>query len=126
MSPQRESGPMTQATIVDSHCHLDFPDFDAERPDLQGLELESRHARHPTALFQPMEKKFAAVATGYSLAALAKKYIALQGTQLALDPVTALFPRIPFGGKSAFPKQLLPVAAGAGPSSQGVGAVPGR
>ena len=22
---------MTQATIVDSHCHLDFPDFDAER-----------------------------------------------------------------------------------------------
>ncbi len=23
---------MTQATIVDSHCHLDFPDFDAERP----------------------------------------------------------------------------------------------
>lgn len=32
MSPQRESGPMTQATIVDSHCHLDFPDFDAERP----------------------------------------------------------------------------------------------
>ncbi|PUB12478.1 TatD family hydrolase [Yoonia sediminilitoris] len=23
---------MNQATIVDSHCHLDFPDFDAERP----------------------------------------------------------------------------------------------
>ena len=25
---------MTQATIVDSHCHLDFPDFDGERDDL--------------------------------------------------------------------------------------------
>lgn len=23
---------MPQATLVDSHCHLDFPDFDAERP----------------------------------------------------------------------------------------------
>ena len=25
---------MGQATIVDSHCHLDFPDFDAERPEV--------------------------------------------------------------------------------------------
>jgi len=25
---------MTQPLIVDSHCHLDFPDFDAERPDV--------------------------------------------------------------------------------------------
>jgi TatD DNase family protein len=25
---------MTQPTIVDSHCHLDFPDFDAERDDV--------------------------------------------------------------------------------------------
>ena len=25
---------MTHATIVDSHCHLDFPDFDAERDDV--------------------------------------------------------------------------------------------
>ena len=25
---------MTIATIVDSHCHLDFPDFDAERDDI--------------------------------------------------------------------------------------------
>lgn len=25
---------MTKATIVDSHCHLDFPDFDAERDDI--------------------------------------------------------------------------------------------
>ena len=25
---------MTQATIVDSHCHLDFADFDAERDDV--------------------------------------------------------------------------------------------
>ena len=25
---------MTQPTLVDSHCHLDFPDFDAERGDV--------------------------------------------------------------------------------------------
>tara|TARA_R110002051_G_scaffold264959_4_gene324920 strand:- start:7314 stop:8102 length:789 start_codon:yes stop_codon:yes gene_type:complete len=25
---------MRQPTIVDSHCHLDFPDFDAERPEV--------------------------------------------------------------------------------------------
>ena len=25
---------MTEATIVDSHCHLDFPDFDAERDEI--------------------------------------------------------------------------------------------
>ena len=31
MSPLPESREMTQATIVDSHCHLDFPDFADER-----------------------------------------------------------------------------------------------
>ncbi len=41
MSPQRESGPMTQATIVDSHCHLDFPDFDAERPAVVQRALDA-------------------------------------------------------------------------------------
>ena len=25
---------MTLPILVDSHCHLDFPDFDAERPDV--------------------------------------------------------------------------------------------
>jgi len=25
---------MTQPTIVDSHCHLDFPDFEGEIPNL--------------------------------------------------------------------------------------------
>lgn len=30
-----------QATIVDSHCHLDFPDFDAERPDVIARALDA-------------------------------------------------------------------------------------
>ena len=25
---------MTQARLVDSHCHLDFPDFEGELPDV--------------------------------------------------------------------------------------------
>ena len=29
------------ATIVDSHCHLDFPDFDAERPDVIARALDA-------------------------------------------------------------------------------------
>jgi TatD DNase family protein len=32
---------MTQPTIVDSHCHLDFPDFDAERPDIIQRALDA-------------------------------------------------------------------------------------
>jgi len=32
---------MGQATIVDSHCHLDFPDFDAERPEIIARALEA-------------------------------------------------------------------------------------
>ena len=39
MSPPPESRVMTQATIVDSHCHLDFPDFDAERDDVVARAL---------------------------------------------------------------------------------------
>lgn len=30
-----------QPTIVDSHCHLDFPDFDAERPDVIARAVEA-------------------------------------------------------------------------------------
>lgn len=48
MSPQPESGPMTQATIVDSHCHLDFPDFDAERPAVIQRALDAGVARMVT------------------------------------------------------------------------------
>jgi len=32
---------MGQALIVDSHCHLDFPDFDDERPDVIARALEA-------------------------------------------------------------------------------------
>lgn len=32
---------MGQATIVDSHCHLDFPDFDEERPEIIARAIEA-------------------------------------------------------------------------------------
>ena len=32
---------MTLPRIVDSHCHLDFPDFDAERPDVVQRALDA-------------------------------------------------------------------------------------
>ena len=32
---------MGQATIVDSHCHLDFPDFNAERPEIIARAIEA-------------------------------------------------------------------------------------
>ena len=30
-----------QATIVDSHCHLDFPDFDSERPEVIARAIDA-------------------------------------------------------------------------------------
>lgn len=35
-------------TITDSHCHLDFPDFDAERPDIIARALEAGVSRMVT------------------------------------------------------------------------------
>ncbi len=32
---------MGHATLVDSHCHLDFPDFDAERPEIIARALDA-------------------------------------------------------------------------------------
>jgi TatD DNase family protein len=39
---------MTQPTIVDSHCHLDFPDFDGERDDLIARALDAGVTRMVT------------------------------------------------------------------------------
>lgn len=39
---------MTQATIVDSHCHLDFPDFDGERDDLIARAIDAGVTRMVT------------------------------------------------------------------------------
>ncbi len=41
MSPQRKGGPVTNPKIVDSHCHLDFPDFDDERPAIIQRALDA-------------------------------------------------------------------------------------
>ncbi len=48
MSPRPESSVMTEATIVDSHCHLDFPDFDAERADVVNRAVAAGVARMVT------------------------------------------------------------------------------
>lgn len=39
---------MTQPTIVDSHCHLDFADFDAERDDVVARALDAGVTRMVT------------------------------------------------------------------------------
>jgi len=39
---------MTLPTLVDSHCHLDFPDFDAERPDVIARAVAAGVARMVT------------------------------------------------------------------------------
>lgn len=39
---------MTQSSITDSHCHLDFPDFDAERDDIVARALAAGVTRMVT------------------------------------------------------------------------------
>lgn len=39
---------MEHATLVDSHCHLDFPDFDTERPDIIQRALDAGISRMVT------------------------------------------------------------------------------
>ena len=39
---------MTQSPITDSHCHLDFPDFDAERDDIVARALAAGVTRMVT------------------------------------------------------------------------------
>ncbi|MEL6573588.1 MAG: TatD family hydrolase [Pseudomonadota bacterium] len=39
---------MTHPTLVDSHCHLDFPDFDAERPEVVQRALDAGVVRMVT------------------------------------------------------------------------------
>jgi TatD DNase family protein len=57
---------MTQATIVDSHCHLDFPDFDGERDDLIARALDAGVTRMVTICTRlRLEPRVRAIAEAY-------------------------------------------------------------
>jgi len=65
-SPPPESSVMTQATIVDSHCHLDFPDFDAERDAVIARALDAGVARMVTICTRlRLEPQVRAIAEAY-------------------------------------------------------------
>ncbi|MEM9787438.1 MAG: TatD family hydrolase [Pseudomonadota bacterium] len=57
---------MTQATIVDSHCHLDFSDFDAERPAIIARAMEAGVERMVTICTKlRLEPQVRAIAEAY-------------------------------------------------------------
>jgi len=57
---------MTQATIVDSHCHLDFPDFDGERDDLIARAIDAGVTRMVTICTRlRLEPQVRAIAEAY-------------------------------------------------------------
>ena len=58
---------MTQATIVDSHCHLDFPDFDGERDALIARAMEAGVTRMVTICTKlRLEPRVRAIAEKYA------------------------------------------------------------
>lgn len=58
---------MTQATIVDSHCHLDFPDFDAERDDIVARAVKAGVTRMVTICTKlRLEPQVRAIAERYA------------------------------------------------------------
>ncbi len=57
---------MTQASIVDSHCHLDFPDFDGERDALIARAVEAGVTRMVTICTRlRLEPQVRAIAESY-------------------------------------------------------------
>lgn len=58
---------MTQATIVDSHCHLDFADFDAERDQVVARAVEAGVSRMVTICTRlRLEPQVRAIAETYA------------------------------------------------------------
>lgn len=58
---------MTQATLVDSHCHLDFPDFDAERDAIVARAAKAGVARMVTICTRlRLEPQVRAIAETYA------------------------------------------------------------
>lgn len=57
---------MTQARIVDSHCHLDFPDFDGERDELIARAMDAGVTRMVTICTRlRLEPQVRAIAESY-------------------------------------------------------------
>lgn len=58
---------MTQPMIVDSHCHLDFPDFEAERDDIVARAVEAGVGRMVTICTRlRLEPQVRAIAENYA------------------------------------------------------------
>ena len=82
---------MTQATIVDSHCHLDFPDFDEERDAIVARALDAGVTRMVTICTRlRLEPQVRAIAENYPPVFYAAGTHPMSAAADALETVAAL------------------------------------